>query len=89
MDIHQQMILCRQANHVVHPSCPAMAGVLYETGFHSDNSPFAEQWEKFTHLLHECMLVYVHPDTNSFFLTISYNTGHIQFGNHFCGIPVM
>jgi len=33
--------------------------------FHSDNSPFAEQWEKFTHLLHECMLVYVHPDTNS------------------------
>ena len=87
--IHHQMIFGSQTNQFVQPRSPAVAGILYKTGLHAYNTPFPKYRKEFTRLLHQGMLVDVHPDANSFLLTVCYYAGHIQFVNHFCSIPVM
>ena len=89
MNINQQFVFGSQTNHIMQPSSPTMTGILYETGFHTYNSPLMQQWKKLMHLFHQGMLIDIHPYTYPFFFTVCNDTQHVQFGNHLCGISVM
>ena len=89
VDIHHQMILGSQANQVVQPRSPTMAGILHKAGLHTHNAPFPKYREEFTRLLHQGMLVDVHPNANSLFFSVSYHTRHVQFVYYFGSVSVV
>ena len=60
MNINQQFVFGSQTNHIMQPSSPTMTGILYETGFHTYDSPLMQQWKKLMHLFHQGMLIDIH-----------------------------